>query len=455
MRRPSVDEARRAAFDTLLAVDRQSAFANLYLPGLLRERRLDKRDAAFATEIGYGALRWQGVLDEVIAVGARRSVHELDPPVRAALRLAAYQLLHTRVPAHAAVSSGVELARAAAGERVVGFTNAVLRRVSERDWAGWVDSIAPADDVGRVAFASGYPRWIADVFLERLDGNFGELALALAEDRPVTHLVARPGRITRDELLAQAGPDAEPGPWSPFAVRLPAGDPAQLDAVRAGRAGVQDEGSQLVALPLARAGDPGQDTWWLDLCAGPGGKAALLTGLLPDGARLLAVDLHQHRAGLVVRSVPVNGPAAVVVADATVPAWRMGRFDRVLLDAPCSGLGALRRRPEARWRRSPRDVEALGELQTRLLAVALDSVRPGGFVAYVTCSPHPAETVDVVAALRRARPDVEAVDVRPHLPDLPQLGPGPDVQLWPHRHGTDAMYLALLRSGDRVGQTEP
>ncbi|MDQ1746122.1 MAG: rRNA (cytosine967-C5)-methyltransferase [Frankiaceae bacterium] len=440
------DAPRRTAYDVVLAVERDGAYANLLLPRLSRERGLDRRDAAFAAELTYGTLRWQGVLDEVVAAAARRPAETLDPPVRAVLRVGAYQLLHLRTPAHAAVHATVELARAVAGPKPVGFVNAVLRKVSQGDWETWVRRLAPADERGALAFRHGYPLWVVDAIAAAL-GPGGDLAAALAEDRPVTHLVARPGRVTRDALLAEAGDGAEPGPWSPYAVRLAAGgDPGALPSVRSGAAGVQDEGSQLVALALARAevteGGGGAAERWLDMCAGPGGKAALLSGLLPEGGRLLAAELHPHRARLVARAL--GGPGAVV-ADGTKPAWAAGAFDRVLVDAPCTGLGALRRRPEVRWRRRPEDVDRLRPLQERLLESALDAARPGGVVAYVTCSPVPAETTEVVAAVVSRRPGTEVVDPRPLLPEVPETGTATHLQLWPHRHGTDAMFLALLR----------
>jgi 16S rRNA (cytosine967-C5)-methyltransferase len=199
-----------------------------------------------------------------------------------------------------------------------------------------------------------------------------------------------------------------------------------------------------VALALATAPVAGPDTRWLDLCAGPGGKAALLAGLARErGARLTAVELHAHRAELV--RAAVGGTADVLVADATEPLPGAGTYDRVMVDAPCTGLGALRRRPDARWRRSAADVGRLGRVQRDLLDNAVSAARPGGLVAYVTCSPHLAETVAVVSDVRRRRPDVELVDTRPLLPGVPELGDGPTVQLWPHRHDTDAMFLALLR----------
>lgn len=444
---PADDPARRTAIDVVLAVDADGAYANLLLARLRRERRLIPRDAAFAVELTFGTLRWQGVLDEVIAAAARRPVDELDPPVRAVLRVGAYQLLHLRTPPHAAVHATVELARSIAGPKPVGFVNAVLRKISQADWDTWAGRLAPPDERGALAFRSGYPRWIADAIAAAL-GDETELPAALAADRAVTHLVARPGRMSRDDLLAEAGEGAEPGEFSPYAVRLAAGgDPGALASVRSGDAAVQDEGSQLVALAIARA-DVGVDRGrWLDLCAGPGGKAALSQGLLPEGGRLLAADLHPHRARLVASALVtgVPGTGHVVVADGTAPAWPAGAFDRALVDVPCTGLGALRRRPEVRWRRQPEDVERLRPLQESLLEAALDAVRPGGVVGYVTCSPVPAETTGVVAAVLSRRPGVSVVDPRPLLAEVPDAVTATHVQLWPHRQGTDAMFLSVFR----------
>lgn len=449
--RASIDPARHVAVDVVHAVDVDNAYSNLLLPRLLRERAITGRDAAFATELCYGTLRWQGVLDEVVATAASRDVDRLDPPVRAVLRVGVYQLLHMRTPAHAAVHATVELARRTCGPKPVGLVNAVLRKVATASWSDWTARLAPADEVGATAFAHGYPRWVAAAVAEALGNDAGELAAALSADRPVTHLVARPGRISRDELLEQAGPEATAGPWSPYAVRLAGGDPGALAAVRAGQAGVQDEGSQLVAVAAARATLERDSGQWLDMCAGPGGKTVLLEALLPTGGRLLSCDLQPHRAALVAQSVApsVDRRANVVVADGRAPAWTLGRFDRVVVDAPCTGLGALRRRPEVRWRRKPADVARLATLQTELLAAAVASARAGGLVAYITCSPHPEETTAVVRQAIARDDAVEAVDARPFLAGVPALGAGPDVQLWPHRHGTDAMFLALLRIRDK------
>ena len=447
-RPPAVDPARRAAYDLLEAVRTRDAYANLVLPGLLRERRLDTRDAAFATELGYGALRGQGLYDAVLQACVDRPLAQVDPPVLDVLRLGAHQLLRMRVPSHAAVSATVDLARRVVSAGPVAFVNAVLRKVAAQDLDAWVAQLAPADDpLGGLALQHSHPRWIASAFRDALGGDLEETGRALEADdaRPEVHLVAR--GMSRDELAETSG--GAPGPWSPYAVRLSEGDPGDIAAIRHGRAGVQDEGSQLVAVALATAALDGTDRTWVDLCAGPGGKAALLEVLAAQrGARVVALELQHHRALLVRRS----GVRDIVTADARRPPLADGIADRVLLDAPCSGLGALRRRPEARWRRQPSDLPGLTKLQGELLDSAVRLLRPGGLLAYVTCSPHLAETLVPVADALRRHPHLERIDARPLLPGVPDLGPGPQVQLWPHRHGTDAMFLTLLR---RAGSPAP
>jgi 16S rRNA (cytosine967-C5)-methyltransferase len=439
-RPPADDKPRRVAYDVLQAVRTQDAYANLVLPGLLRERGISGRDAALATELAYGALRGQGLYDAVIAACVDRPLDRIDPPVLDVLRLGTHQLLRTRIPPHAAVSATVDLARRVVSAGPVAFVNAVLRKVAAKDLATWVAELKPVDDrLAALAFEHSHPRWIASAFRDALGGDLWQTGAALAADdtRPEVHLVAR--RMTRDELVAASG--GTPGPWSPYAVRLGEGDPGALGAVQHGQAGVQDEGSQLVAVALAQAPLEGRDRLWVDLCAGPGGKAALLSALGERrGARLLGLELQHHRARLVRRS----GVADVVTADSRTPPLPPGSVDRVLLDAPCSGLGALRRRPEARWRRQPSDLPALMRLQAELLASAVRLLRPGGVLVYATCSPHLAETVVPVSDLLRGG-QVEQLDARPLLPGVPDLGDGPAVQLWPHLHGTDAMFLTLLR----------
>lgn len=453
--RPLVDPARQAAYEALAAVHRDDAYANLVLPEILRSYGLHGRDAAFATELTYGSLRATGTLDAIVAVAAGREMSRIDPPIRDALRLGAYQLLYTRVPAHAAVSSTVDLVRMVQGTSATGFANAVMRTIGEKPLEDWLTQLAPAydaDPVGHLAIVQHHPQWIVRAFSEALGGDLAETAELLKEDneRPPVHLCVKPGRADAVQLADEVG--GAPGAFSPYAVYLSGGAPGDLAAIRDGRAHVQDEGSQLVALALADAPLDGPDERWLDLCAGPGGKAALLGAVAAQrGAELTAVEIAPHRAEL-VRQATRGLPVTVLTEDGRNVGGAIAEagYDRVLVDAPCSGLGSLRRRPESRWRRQPSDLPPLTRLQRELLGAALRAVRPGGVVAYVTCSPHIVEThVTVTESARRASFEVELVDARPCLPgDLPGLGSGPAVQLWPHRHGTDAMFLALLRRLD-------
>ncbi|WP_102141039.1 RsmB/NOP family class I SAM-dependent RNA methyltransferase [Mycobacterium hubeiense] len=444
-RRKPLDPARRAAFDVLRAVSERDAYANLALPALLRERGITGRDAAFATALTYGTCRTRGLLDAVIERAAGRPVDRIDPVLLDLLRLGAYQLLRTRVEQHAAVSTTVEQAAIEFDSARAGFVNGVLRTIAGRDEASWVDELAPSahsDPVGHTAFVHAHPRWIAQAFADALGAAAGELDALLSSDdeRPLVHLAARPGVLSATELAESVGGTV--GRYSPYAVYLASGDPGALAPVRDGAALVQDEGSQLVARALTLADLDGADTGrWLDLCSGPGGKTALLAAL-GNGSRVTAIEPNARRAEMVeqnTRGLPVE----VLRVDGRDPGLDPG-FDRVLVDAPCTGVGALRRRPEARWRRQPSDVPELTKLQRELLASAIRLTRPGGVVLYATCSPHLAETVGVVADALRRHP-VTASDTRALFDPVDDLGDGPYVQLWPHRHGTDAMFAAALK----------
>ncbi len=458
--RKRVDLPRLVAWRLLRAVQEEDAYANLVLPGLLRQAGLTGRDAAFTTELGYGTLRLRGRHDAVLGRCVDRPLTDLDPALLDALRLGVHQLTAMRVAEHAAVAATVDLVRSEVGQGAAGLANAVLRRVAGRDLDSWLAEVAPdtQDPLDRLATTTSHPAWVVRALRDALvlqGRDAGELADLLAADNlapPVT-LAALPGLCEPAELLDGG---AAAGYWSPFAVTM-TGAPDGVRAVRQGRARVQDEGSQLVARALADAPLTGPDGGrWLDLCAGPGGKAALLAaiagrrvqaGELPADARLTAVEPAEHRAALVSGSVrPLAGLVQVRVGDGREVAEQdADHYDRVLVDAPCTGLGALRRRPESRWRRTPADLAALGSLQRALLTAALAAVRPGGVVAYVTCSPHPAETLFVLQDVLRKHPQVQRLDARPLLPGVAELGEGPTVQLWPHVHGTDAMFLALLR----------
>jgi 16S rRNA (cytosine967-C5)-methyltransferase len=327
---------------------------------------------------------------------------------------------------------------------VTGLVNAVLRRVGQHSWSQWLDQLTQGlGPIEAVALRTSHPAWIVQSYVDQL-GLVAATAELEANTRPPgTTLAVRPSLATVAEVLA-ADDTLRPGRWSSQAIRLE-GDPGRLAAVRQGLVGVSDEGSQLIALGLARP--PTVPGPWLDLCAGPGGKAALLAGLAHlQGEGLLANEISPHRAKLVAAALRAYPDAVtVVVADGRRPAWRPGSFSRVLADVPCSGLGALRRRPDARWRKQPTDLPQLAQLQAALLTSALTACAVGGLVAYSTCSPHPGETSAVVARVLAGRDDVSVIDAATVWADIPQATTGPYLQLWPHRHGTDAMFCALLR----------
>ncbi len=458
-RKSVVDAPRLAAFSVLRTVDESDAYANLVLPPLLRERGITGRDAAFATELTYGTLRMRGRYDAIIDMVSSRPTKDLDAPLADALRLGAHQLLGMRVPDHAAVDATVSLAREVAGEGPANLANAVLRRISERSLPQWLEKMGPttSDGVVQVPQAAAHyshPEWIVRAIRQSLGSDAGELldALDANNQAPAVTLAQRPGLSTDSDLPT----GVEPGRWAPTARVLSSGDPGDIPAVARRLAGVQDEGSQLVTLALAAAPIEGPDATWLDLCAGPGGKSALLGALLAQRdpqATLIANEVAPHRVRLVqdsVRGVLPHLPGLHVRQGdgREVGESEPERYDRVLVDAPCTGLGALRRRPEARWRRSATDLAQLTALQRELLDSALHATRPGGVVAYVTCSPHVAETSLVVTDVLKNHPEAKLLDAAEVMSgvtnaSLPDVS-GQFVQLWPHRHGTDAMFLALI-----------
>ena len=448
--------AREVAYETLRAVHESDAYANLLLPAAIERAGLSAGDAALATELTYGTLRRRGTYDAIIGIAADRAPSSIDPEILDALRLGVHQLVATRVASHAAVNESVTLARRAGGRGAAGFTNAVLRRVSRDTPGEWADRVAETarSDDEAIALSSSHPVWVIRAFRRALtaEGRADELGALLTADNtaPRVTFAALPG-------LAEPGADARRTPFSPLGFRLAGGAPEAVVSASDGRIRVQDEGSQLAALALTRARAVQTGERWLDLCAGPGGKTAVLAAeALAHGARLDANEISPARAGLVRRSI-AGVPLEVEVTERDgrdLTAERPGIYDRILVDAPCTGLGALRRRPEARWRKAPGDVAELTALQGELLGGAIEALAPGGIVAYVTCSPHLAETTGVVAEARRRFGDaVEELDARAVVrevalpsPDLPAQTDGSGrAQLWPHRHNTDAMSITLLR----------
>lgn len=465
-----VSPARLVAYDVLRDVDDRDAYANLALPSRIREARLTPRDAGLATELAAGALRLRGRYDRIIELAADRPIDAIDPRTRNVLRLGAHQLLGMRTAGHAAVNESVELQRLVANPQAAGFVNGVLRTIGRStadEWLARVDAAAATPDEALAARES-HPAWVLRALRDALksEGRESELPQVLAADNtpPRVSLALLPGADIDAETAEALSIDTEAGQAalvargpSPIGLELAGGDPARaiesLDAPD-GAVRVQDQGSQLAALALARAREAVPGERWLDLCAGPGGKTAVLAAEAAlVGASLRANEVSEHRAELVQRAVVAHADAVDVVRHdgRTDPAFggADAQFDRILVDAPCSGLGALRRRPEARWRKRPDDLPGLTALQGELLDAAVQHLAPGGVLAYVTCSPHLAETRVVVSALLARHPQLSELDAGAVLQqiardplDLP--GDRLSAQLWPHRHGTDAMFVALL-----------
>lgn len=467
-RQRASDPARLTAFQIMQAVTHEDAYANLVLPTRIRRNRLDRQDAGFATELTYGTLRSLGTYDAILSACVDRPISKLDLPVLDALRLGVHQLLNMRVPAHAALDTTVALVRDQIGTGPSGLVNAVLRKVSQRTLEEWLDEVAPSDSDNDVSIRYSHPTWILRAFKQSLMTNGRDPAdfhtvLAANNIAPELNLIALPGIGDLAPVLEYG---AEASPLAPDAAVFTGGDAGRIPGVADGTVRVQDIGSQLTARALVGARDVQAGETWLDMSAGPGGKAAVLAALAQThGAHLQANDVSDHRTKLVAQALRVVDESVwtTTVADgmelAKDPA-NAQRFDRILLDAPCTGLGALRRRPESRWRRTPQDLATLTQLQAQLLDAAVAMLKPGGLLAYVTCSPHIAETTLQVNDLLKRQPNVKLLDSASAMQHVAKHHDGESalsrdsitagdtdantVQLWPDLHHTDAMFFALL-----------
>lgn len=437
---PQPDPVRLLVYDILKEVNRSDGYSNLLLPQALTASNFEQRDKGFATELLYGTLRMQGRHDYIAAQVSDRPWSEVDSGIVDVVRLGAHQLFEMRVPSHAAVSATVELARKVLGESKASFVNALLRKMSAQSLDQW---LSPAnlisDPVERLAIIYSHPQWIVSAYFDLLrDFNEVESLLSANNLAATPTIVWWPGRSSAEELISLG---AQPTKYSDYGMKID-GAPSTLEAVRHRRAGVQDEGSQLVAQIFAKV-VANQDNW-LDLCAGPGGKAALLSSLAKEsGKKFTANEISAPRAKLVEQ---VIGGARLLVGDGREIATLGEKYGAILADVPCTGLGALRRRPEVRWRRTVADLRELTQLQRELSVAAISVLEDGGFFGYATCSPHLAETSIAVSDILRNHPDLELVDLQPYLPsDLDSAMRDKSLSLWTHRHETDAMFLAVFR----------
>ena len=447
--------ARKIAAEVLLRVAQGGAYANLALDGALRAAgALEPREAALATELVYGTLRWQPLLDRAIAAHSDRAPESLDAPVLLVLRMAAYELLyHPRVPARAAVHEAVELAKELRAVRASGFVNAVLRRLADTR-APPAPPSRETDPTGHIAAVNAHPRWMVERWAKWL--GLDETALLCAANQLQAHAVLRVmrregARALTLEALARAGIEAVPGRFSPDALVLAAGAPPALDLEghAEGFFQAQDEAAQLVSLYAAVP--PGARV--LDACAAPGGKSCHLAEMVGPAGAVVAVDLHARKAQIIAAAAQRLGLGNVEAraADATLPlpGEPPGAFDVALVDAPCSGLGTLRRHPEAKLRRTAEDVDRLAALQGKLLASVATNVRAGGLLVFSVCTLTPEECVETVQRFLSAHPHF-APEPPPLGWALPEADACVDAEgrlfTLPHRTGTDGFFAVRLRN---------
>jgi 16S rRNA (cytosine967-C5)-methyltransferase len=429
--------SRQLAVDALVRIE-DGAFSHILVPQLLRGSGLSARDRALTTDLVYGTVRMQRALDFLLARVSNRKLDSLDPAVRAALRLGAYQLL-IGVPAHAAVGETVN----AVDTRARGFANAVLRSLSR---AGPPFALPEGDDPESIALRTSHPDWVVRVLVDAFGAVDAIATLEVDNEPPAVTVRVNRLRTAVDDLSAEltaAGVDVRPGTLVPDALLLRhTGDVAALAAVAEGRATPQDQASQAVVDVL----DPQPGERVLDVASAPGGKATASAERMRGDGTVVAADLHPGRVRAVARAaarLDLGGTVSVLVADGRVLPVRDEAFDRVLLDAPCSGLGVLRRRPDARWRVEPSDVQDLAALQCTLLDAAARSVRPGGRLVYAVCTLSNDETLGVDEWARTNLPAF-AASAPPQAPWRPH---GRGAVILPSDARTDGMFvLALERS---------
>jgi 16S rRNA (cytosine967-C5)-methyltransferase len=413
---------------------------------------VDSRDAGFIQELAFGTLRNKLLYEKVIELASAREIRTIDSHALIVLLLGAHQILGMRVPAHAAINESVNLAKQKASQSAAGFVNAVLRRVSERSREQWIEKVLESADSSdeRLSLTYSHPLWIVKSLRAALESRgLGDSIedLLLADNTPAKVSVAALPGFADARDLSEYG---SLGIASPIGLELSV-PPSRLPQVQSGHVRVQDQGSQLAVLALLAAEVSVEDSRWLDLCAGPGGKAALMLAVAKQrNVSFDANEVSTHRAKLVQQALDPIGNLKVSIGDGCKLAEGGARYSRLLLDAPCTGLGALRRRPESRWRKKSTDIPELAKLQKDLFKASWDSLLPGGVLGYVTCSPHLSETTAMVSwAESQYRGDLELLPANAILNEInPNLGL--DVtfrtaQLWPHIHGTDAMFIALFR----------
>lgn len=435
--------SRKVALKALIAIEKEKSYANLSLPSFLLASNLSIPDKAFVTELVYGSIRMRGTYDRIIDQVSSRAVNDLDVEVLEILRMGTHQLLSMRVADHAAVDTAVRLTKEEINQSSSGFVNAILRKISKSDLEQWLSLIGFTDKLDQLSIRYSHPRWILESYLQRLgDISLVEQECIANNNNPKVCLVSWPGEASVAELL-KSNESFSMAKWVDCAVEI-TGDPAQLLPIKNGQAGVQDQGSYLVTKAFVEV--PVQDDlFWLDLCAGPGGKSALLDRWATQkGIGFIANEISPHRAKLMKRATQ-----KIVIGDGLNPSFKSESFSRILIDAPCSGLGALRRRPDARWRKNISQLAELVQIQRGLLTQGANLLSVGGVLGYVTCSPHPIETVENVSWFLNHFKNFEQISAVEYFPSQMNLPDTPSVQLWPGLHQSDGMFLSLFKRQSR------
>ena len=432
---------RKVALDLLTRVEESDSYINLLLPKMLGPLMLSDADRGLVQELSYGTLRWRAQYDSFINQLTPGKV--LSPKLRLCLQLGMHQLFRMRVPSHAAIHESVELVKGFEAS-AAGLANAVLRNA---DRAGFekllATSLRGATKQEALALEHSHPQWVVTALNTALEldsrGSELEDLLEANNQTPLVNLVALNPKAEAE--LEDRG--LERGDASPIGF-ISHGNPEPLlkiDGVR-----VQDQGSQLVALALLEEGN--RSGRWLDMCSGPGGKSAVLqAGIAEFGGELDCLEPNPQRAELVRSALNPKGPGKVIVAPGQ--SAKADSYDAILLDAPCSGLGSVRRKPESRWRKRPEQLAGLVKLQAELLDAAAKALRPNGVLVYSTCSPLVPETNAQIKAVLDLHPELKLENANTVLEKIsPQLKLNPNrktAQLWTHLHGTDAMFIAILR----------
>ena len=433
--------ARKIALDLLVRVQQSDSYINLLMPKVLGNSELSDADRGLIQELSYGSLRWRAQYNAFIDQFTQGKT--LSTQLRFALQIGMHQLFRMRVPAHAAIHESVELVKEIE-PRAAGLANAVLRNADRAGFERLLEqSLAGKSEIDALAIRYSHPSWVVQALKQalELDGRSEELEKLLSSNNetPVVNLAVLDD-LARSYL---EGLGLEPGTASPIGYLLH-GNPEPLLETPGVR--VQDQGSQLVALALLQVGD--KSGRWLDMCSGPGGKSAILQAGIADSKGVLdCMEPVPQRAEMVRRALSEASETHVIV-DYGQNA-KHESYDAVLLDAPCSGLGSVRRKPESRWRKEPSQLPGLTTIQAELLQAGLDALKPGGYLLYSTCSPLIPETNTQIKIALDKNPGVELIDAKEVLKKVsPELALNPSrktVQLWTHEHSTDAMFMAILR----------